>query len=356
MSGAKQVFALVDKDGNYIDTLNPLATTGGGGGGGGIVTQGAGSGSPTSPWTTRLSNGTAFVDPLTDAQLRASPVPVSLASLPLPTDAATETALLNVDANLTDIQTQQTNGTQRTKVTDGTNDVAVGNAAPVGTEYGLFVRQVGSTALPTGAATAVNQTTEIASLASIDSKLTSPLSVTGPLTDTQLRATAVPVSGPLTDTQLRATAVTVTGPLTDTQLRASAVAISATALPLPTGAATAANQTNGSQLAQISNGTNSAGVLNTTPAGTEYGLLVRTLGSTSAAITSIPYSGLTAAAVPVQAAYVGGTDSNGLLRGIAANADRRARVSVVRVMGFMVNIPLGGGCGAARCTSMVGQV
>ena len=66
--------------------------------------------------------------------------------------------------------------------------------------------------------------------------------VTGPLTDTQLRATAVPISGtvtantgltPLTDTQLRATAVpvslasvpshAVTGPLTNTELRATAV-------------------------------------------------------------------------------------------------------------------------------------
>lgn len=50
--------------------------------------------------------------------------------------------------------------------------------------------------------------------------------VTGPLTDTQLRASAVPVSGPLTDTQLRASAVGVSGPLTDTQLRASAVPVS----------------------------------------------------------------------------------------------------------------------------------
>ena len=64
------------------------------------------------------------------------------------------------------------------------------------------------------------------------------LAVTGPLTDTQLRATAVPVSGPLTDTQLRATAVPVSGPLTDTQLRAAAVPVSASSLPLPTGAAT----------------------------------------------------------------------------------------------------------------------
>lgn len=48
------------------------------------------------------------------------------------------------------------------------------------------------------------------------------------LTDVQLRAAAVPVSGPLTDTQLRATGVPVTGPLTDAQLRALAVAISGT--------------------------------------------------------------------------------------------------------------------------------
>jgi hypothetical protein len=45
------------------------------------------------------------------------------------------------------------------------------------------------------------------------------------LTDTQLRATAVPVSGPLTDTQLRASAVPVSGPLTDTQLRTNPVSI-----------------------------------------------------------------------------------------------------------------------------------
>ena len=73
------------------------------------------------------------------------------------------------------------------------------------------------------------------------------VAVTGPLTDAQLRASAVPVSlasvpshavtGPLTDAQLRATAVpvsgtlAVTGPLTDAQLRASAVPVSLAALP-----------------------------------------------------------------------------------------------------------------------------
>lgn len=59
--------------------------------------------------------------------------------------------------------------------------------------------------------------------------------VSGPLTDTQLRAVAVPVSGTvavsnhpdrLTDAQLRATAVPVSGPLTDAQMRATAVSVS----------------------------------------------------------------------------------------------------------------------------------
>lgn len=52
--------------------------------------------------------------------------------------------------------------------------------------------------LPTGASTAANQTTANASLSSIDSKLTSPITVTGPLTDTQLRASPVSISGTVT--------------------------------------------------------------------------------------------------------------------------------------------------------------
>lgn len=96
--------------------------------------------------------------------------------------------------------------------------------------------------------------TQSATLSSIDAKLTAPIAVdgpltdaelratavpvSGPLTDVQLRATAVPVSGPLTDAELRATAVPVSGPLTDAELRASAVPVSAASLPLPAGAAT----------------------------------------------------------------------------------------------------------------------
>jgi hypothetical protein len=46
----------------------------------------------------------------------------------------------------------------------------------------------------------------------------------------------------LTDAELRAAAVPVSGPLTDAELRAAAVPVSAASLPLPSGAATAANQ------------------------------------------------------------------------------------------------------------------
>lgn len=125
--------------------------------------------------------------------------------------------------------------------------------------------------LPTGASTAALQTTGNASLASIDTKLTAPLSVTGPLTDAQLRASAVPISaaslplptgaataalqtqpgvdiGDVTvnnaagasavNIQDGGNSITVDGPLTDAELRASAVPVSAASLPLPTNAAT----------------------------------------------------------------------------------------------------------------------
>lgn len=138
-------------------------------------------------------------------------------------------------------------------VTDAAR-VAVSKTIPDGTGYGLnaYVQgnvTVTSSALPAGAATSAAQGTIIAGLASIDSRLAGTLLVaTGlaqPLTDAQLRASAVPVagtffqatqpvsiaatvtvSGPVTDAQLRASAVPVSGPLTDAQLRASAVPVS----------------------------------------------------------------------------------------------------------------------------------
>lgn len=128
---------------------------------------------------------------LTDTQLRASAVPVSAAALPLPSGASTEATLALIKAKTDNL------------------DVALSTR------------------------------TKPADTQKVDGS-----AVTQPVSGTFWQATQ-PVSGPLTDAQLRATAVPVSGPLTDTQLRASAVPVSAAALPLPTGASTSALQTTG---------------------------------------------------------------------------------------------------------------
>lgn len=102
---------------------------------------------------------------------------------------------------------QDPSGDQQALQTDASGRLLVDIASASGSPIDV---DVVASVLPTGAATSALQTTGNASLASIDSKLTAPLSVTGPLTDAQLRAAAVPVS--------------------------------AASLPLPTGAATSANQ------------------------------------------------------------------------------------------------------------------
>lgn len=89
-----------------------------------------------------------------------------------------------------------------------------------------------------------------------------PWLVTGPLTDTQLRATPVPVSGPLTDAQLRATPVGVSG----TFFQATQP-ISASALPLPTGASQEHATAGSPHAARLSDGTSFYKA--TTPADTQ---------------------------------------------------------------------------------------
>lgn len=180
-------------------------------------------------------SGAVTTDGLTDAELRASAVPVSLTS-------TTITGSVAVTGPLTDTELRAT-------------PVPVSGTVSTG---GLTDAELRASAVPVS----LTSTT-----------ITGSVAVTGPLTDTELRATPVPVSGTvstggLTDAELRATAVpvsltsttitgsvAVTGPLTDTELRATPVpvsgtvtanagtgtfAVSAASLPLPTGAATEA--------------------------------------------------------------------------------------------------------------------
>lgn len=221
----------------------------------------------------KLNSPISVTGPLTDAQLRASPVPVSgtftgsstvfqgttpwivngsgytqpisVSSLPLPAGAATETTLSTLSSKIP------------ANLTVSSNRLLVDGSA--------VTQPISAAALPlpSGASTSALQTSGNASLISIDSKLTNPLPVSGPLTDAQLRATPVPVSGSITatnasigatgssvpasatfvggtdGTNLRAFKVSTTGVLS---VDGSAVTqpISAVSLPLPSGAATEA--------------------------------------------------------------------------------------------------------------------
>lgn len=115
----------------------------------------------------KLTSPLSVTGPLTDSQIRASALPVSAASLPLPSGAATSTK-------------QDTGNTSLASI-----DAKLTNPLPV---------SASSLPLPSGAATSAKQDTGNTSLSSIDSKLTSPLTVTGPLTNAQLRASDVGVS------------------------------------------------------------------------------------------------------------------------------------------------------------------
>lgn len=140
-------------------------------------------------------------------------------------DFATETTLQSVEGHTAAIETSTAGILSAVDSLDAkTNVVDTDNVT------------VTASVLPTGAATE-------ATLSSINTKTPAlvggAVPVTGPLTDTQLRAVAVPVSGPLTDTQLRAVAVPVSGAFFQATQPVSAVS-----LPLPTGAATEATLAN----------------------------------------------------------------------------------------------------------------
>jgi hypothetical protein len=129
--------------------------------------------------TVSVSGAVAVTGPLTDTQLRATAVPVSLSS------------------------------------TTVTNTVAVSGSFFQATQP----VSAASLPLPTGASTSANQTTAISSLSSLDTKT--------PALGQALAAASTPVV--LTAAQLTTltplSTVAVTGPLTDAQLRASFISV-----------------------------------------------------------------------------------------------------------------------------------
>lgn len=273
---------LVDELGNVTGTIaNPLITSSSGGGGG-TVDQGTPNTAPNA-WGIRLSNGTIFYDTVLGTQLPNSLIDgrlsVYVGASVLPPDAATATNQATGNTSLDNIDTKLTTTNAKLENIDG----KLTNPLPV---------SLSAIPLATDAATATNQTTGNSSLSSIDGKVaTSAKQDTGNTSLSNI------------DTKLTTTNSSL--------------------------ASIIANQTNKTQSSQITDGTNTVALLNAAPIGTEWGLGVRLIGS-SVTVSNFPTdddAGTPASAVPSKANYIGGVDSNNLLRGFAANADNDANPS-----------------------------
>jgi hypothetical protein len=146
---------------------------------------------------TTISGGGGSGTGLTNAELRASAVPVSSASLPLPSGASTEATLAALNAKVTAVNTGAVvlaAGAAAIGSVSVTGNVAITAAAlplPSGasTEATLAALNAKVTAVNTGAVVLAAGAAAIGSVS-----VTGSVTVTGPLTDTQLRASAVPVS------------------------------------------------------------------------------------------------------------------------------------------------------------------
>lgn len=194
MAGSPSSIKLQRKDGAMADwhadgglqvhLTNPGDIAGGGGGSGGLTdTQLRATPVPVSGAFYQATQPVS--GPLTDTQLRATPVPVST-GLILP-------GSLDADGGLkTHVQNQ---------ITQPLTDAQL-RASSVPVSTGLILP--GALDADGGLKTHIQNTVPVSGTFW---QATQPVS--GPLTDTQLRASAVPVSGPLTDAQLRASAVPV---------------------------------------------------------------------------------------------------------------------------------------------------
>lgn len=190
-------------------------------------------------WSVGITGSVAVTGPLTDAQLRAVAVPISVASLPLPAGAATSANQTSEIALLTTIDADTGNLdvalSTRLKPADTLAGVTLVSAVTSITNP-VAASQSGAWSISITGSVAVTgtfwQSTQPVSIAA-------SVAVTGPLTDAELRATPVPVSGTVAVTQGGAFTVSTDG-LTDAELRASPVEI--TGAISATSAATATEE------------------------------------------------------------------------------------------------------------------
>lgn len=191
----------------------------------------------------------AVTGPLTDAQLRASAVPVSF--------AADESGLTDAELRASPVPVSGTITANLGTIGGAATEVTL---ASLLTELGQKLEAGQAVALDSATLAALETISAVVSGTVAVSNFPATQPVSGPLTDVQMRATPVPVSFPadevgLTNAELRASAVPisgtvtitdgsgpvtvdgtvavsgtvpVSGPLTDAQLRASTVPVSGT--------------------------------------------------------------------------------------------------------------------------------
>ena len=226
--------------------------------------------------------GTVATGGLTDAQLRATPVPVS--------GTVTANAGTNLNTSLLATSANQTNATQQTKITDGSLVVDVNplNVQVVGTDNGLITNSVIHGLTTAGGGAYVDVKVNPSGTLTVDASGT-----TVPISAVSLPLPALAATSTIqtdksqftkltdgTDTalitaagELNVTGTVTTGGLTDAQLRATPVPVSGTVTAnagtnLNTSLlATSANQTTlGSQTTKINDGVTVAGVIVATTA------------------------------------------------------------------------------------------
>lgn len=130
------------------------------------------------PISGTVTANTGLSQPLTDAQLRATAVPVSAASLPLPSGAATESTLnsVRVGIELIDDTIVTSGGAASARILAvGGHTGSTSHAWHVDSA-GLGRVDVRASVLPTGAATAANQSSELTLIGAVTE--------TAPATDT----------------------------------------------------------------------------------------------------------------------------------------------------------------------------
>lgn len=202
--GAQPVVVYVD--GDPVSSLNPLPTSGGGGGG--TVDQGAANGDATKGWSTRLTDGAAFI------------VPAKTGQLPAALGATTAAGSVSVGIATDQLSTLATAAKQDTGNASLSNiDGKVATAANQTTANSSLASILGQ--LDNKTSTLATEATASASKTLLGAGL--PAALVGGKLDVNLGTSSItlPVSGPLTDAQLRATPVPVSGTVTVTSTTAN---------------------------------------------------------------------------------------------------------------------------------------